>query len=93
VKGGQYVPIIDCWYCSLNLVATGIVRLESRRSDPSSTCSCSHSHNYLAATGNIQGFLAFPAFKQAFAPKASLRIFEMTLYIIQSTTKPLIIGG
>jgi hypothetical protein len=42
-------------------VGTGIVRLESRRSDPYSTCCRSHFHNYLAAENGVQALLTVPA--------------------------------
>jgi hypothetical protein len=58
----QYGYLVNYWYYYLNLVATGITRLESRRSDPYSTCYRSHFHNPLAIEKSVQTFLTIPAF-------------------------------
>ena len=90
MKGGQYVPIINCWYYSLNPMAIGIICLESRLSNPHSTCYRSYFHNYLAAEKSVQALLAVPDCKQKLGGPFPFR--NDALYYT-STSKPLIIGG
>ena len=56
--------LLSYWCYSLRFVSGGATpRLCSALVGLSSTCYRSNSHNYLAATGDTQGFLAIPAFK------------------------------
>ncbi len=61
VEGRQLGLFVSCWDYHLCLVATGILRLESGRSDPYSTCYRSHFHNPLAIETGVQTLLTIPA--------------------------------
>ena len=60
-------------------MATGILRLESRRSNPYSTCHRSHFNNYLAAETSFQTLLAVPDYNRALSRRGKLQFVGKNL--------------